>query len=182
MTTHNTDVMTSSVDMDWITPQTFVDSLPFAFDVDVCATRGNTKARHWIEPQHDALTCDWSYSQEHTFCWMNPPYGRDIGVWIEKAHEESLKGCTVVCLVPNRTETHWFHRIWQDASCICFLGKRIKFEHPDTKKSDSGAPFANVLAIFGRIEEREYAARELSRHGTTILPGAGNIWLHGSKG
>jgi site-specific DNA-methyltransferase (adenine-specific) len=37
------------------------------------------------------------------FC--NPPYGREIGRWVEKAYESSLAGALVVCLLPARTDT-----------------------------------------------------------------------------
>lgn len=40
---------------------------------------------------------------------MNSPYGREIGRWVEKAYRESLKGAAVVCLLPARTDTAWFH-------------------------------------------------------------------------
>jgi site-specific DNA-methyltransferase (adenine-specific) len=36
---------------------------------------------------------------------MNPPYGKEIGKFVKKAYEESLKGATVVCLIPSRTDT-----------------------------------------------------------------------------
>lgn len=181
MPNHNVTVMNSSIDMDYATPQKFVDDLPFDFDVDVCASRENAKARHWITKASNALVCDWRYSQNQTYCWMNPPYGRGIGAWIEKAHQESLNQCTVVALIPNRTEKRWFRRVWSDASLICFVGQQIKLLHPDPNKEKDRAPYANVLTTFGRLEKPEYIAEELSHIGTVILPGAGNIWLHGSE-
>ena len=41
--------------------------------------------------------------------FMNPPYGREIGRWVKKAWEESLKGALVVCLLPARVDTRWWH-------------------------------------------------------------------------
>jgi len=173
----NVKVMTSSEDLDWSTPQEFVDSLPFTFEIDVCATIDNAKCDLWISPSKDAMRTAWG----ERVCWMNPPYGRGVGDWIEKAYRESQKGAVVVCLVPNRTETRWFDRIWKDASLICFLGRRLKFSRPD-KKSDT-APFANVIAVFGKLPANytgadEYYAQEMSKFGTVMLPGYGNIWLH----
>ena len=40
---------------------------------------------------------------------MNPPYGRGIGVWLQKAYESSQQGSTVVCLIPSRTDTKGWH-------------------------------------------------------------------------
>lgn len=41
--------------------------------------------------------------------WMNPPYGRTIGDWMRKAYESAQAGALVVCLVPARTDTVWWH-------------------------------------------------------------------------
>ena len=201
MRNHNIEVMTSSQDQDWSTPQSFVDALPFDFNLDVCATRDNTKCEFWLDPEFDALSRNWidPVYLNPAVCYMNPPYSRNIGDWIEKAYEQSQQGCLVVCLVPNRTETNWFARIWSDASLICFVGRRIKFLHPDRNKQKNGAPFANVVAVFGEEfpkvllkqkgvipgypdsilydESPEGYAQEMSKIGTVILPGAGNLWL-----
>jgi site-specific DNA-methyltransferase (adenine-specific) len=40
---------------------------------------------------------------------MNLPYGRAIRRWLRKAREENVRGATVVCLVPARTDTAWWH-------------------------------------------------------------------------
>ena len=42
-------------------------------------------------------------------CWMNPPYGSALPTWMAKAYASSLEGATVVCLVPARTDTRWWH-------------------------------------------------------------------------
>jgi DNA N-6-adenine-methyltransferase (Dam) len=42
-------------------------------------------------------------------CWMNPPYGRQMAAWMEKAYRSSLAGATVLAFVPSRTGTRWWH-------------------------------------------------------------------------
>ena len=42
-------------------------------------------------------------------CWMHPPYGHEIGAWMEKAYHSSLAGATVVALVSSRRGIHWWH-------------------------------------------------------------------------
>ena len=74
---------------------------------------------------------------------MNPPYGREVGVWIEKAYNESLKGATVVCLIPSRTDTKYWHDYCMKASEIRFIKGRLKFG--DSKNS---APFPSAIVIF----------------------------------
>ncbi len=78
---------------------------------------------------------------------MNPPYGREIARFMRKAYEESLAGSTVICLVPSRTDTDWWHRYAKRGQIICLRG-RLKFGGASTS-----APFPSALVIFwgGRL-------------------------------
>ena len=73
---------------------------------------------------------------------MNPPYGREIGLWMKKAYESSLLGAKVVCLVPARTDTAWWHDYAMKGE-IEFLRGRLKFG--DAKNS---APFPSAVVVF----------------------------------
>ena len=64
---------------------------------------------------------------------MNPPYGREIGKWMEKAFNESEKGALVVCLVPARSDTEWWHKFARRGEIRLIRG-RLKFG-----KAKSGA-------------------------------------------
>jgi site-specific DNA-methyltransferase (adenine-specific) len=75
-------------------------------------------------------------------CWMNPPYGRTIGLWVKKAWDEASRGATVVCLLPSRTDTKWFHDYCMRGD-VTFLRGRLKFG--DAKNS---APFPSVIVRF----------------------------------
>lgn len=98
--------MLSSNDNTWETPDEFFRSLNevFRFETDVCATHLTAKCAKYFTPEDDGLSKDWTGT-----CWMNPPYGREIPRWVEKAYKESLKGATVVCLIPSRTDTAYWH-------------------------------------------------------------------------
>jgi phage N-6-adenine-methyltransferase len=98
--------MLSSNDNSWETPDEFFRSLNevFRFETDVCATHMTAKCTKYYTPEDDGLSKDWTGT-----CWMNPPYGREIPRWVEKAYKESLKGATVVCLIPSRTDTAYWH-------------------------------------------------------------------------
>ena len=76
---------------------------------------------------------------------MNPPYGRELGLWIEKALEEG-ELVTVVCLIPARTDTRYFHEYCVKASEIRFVRGRIKFMTGGQIRS--AAPFPSMLVIF----------------------------------
>ena len=139
----NTDVMFSSRDQTWETPQNLFDKLDkeFNFTLDVCATDETAKCNNYFTPKEDGLIQEWRGS-----CWMNPPYGREIGIWIKKAWEESKKGAKVVCLIPARTDTKYWHEyIFTYAAEIRFIKGRIKFGN-----SKNSAPFPSALVIFDK--------------------------------
>jgi site-specific DNA-methyltransferase (adenine-specific) len=133
---------------EWATPQSLIDQLSseFTFTLDVCATQDNTKAPAFYAKEIDGLKQDWYVHGKNGACWMNPPYGRDIGKWVEKAYAESLKGATVVCLLPSRTDTRWFHDWVFGKSEIRFIKGRLKFVG-----APSSAPFPSILAIYRPI-------------------------------
>lgn len=80
----NTDLMFSSETDQWETPQNFFNEVDkeFHFELDVCALPENTKCKNYYTPEKDGLKQLWS-----GVCWMNPPYGREIGKWVKKAYE-----------------------------------------------------------------------------------------------
>ena len=76
------------------------------------------------------------------FC--NPPYGRDIGRWVQKAYEEGHKENTVVVmLIPARTDTKYFHDYIMHRAEVRFVKGRLKFGG-----AAAGAPFPSMLVIF----------------------------------
>ena len=128
----------SKTDM-WYTPQEFFDKYNniYKFETDVCAIPDNAKCVNYYTPEVDGLKQEWKGS-----CWMNPPYGRTIKKWVQKAYEASLSGATVVCLVPARTDTAWWHDYCMKGD-IQFIRGRLKFggcENP--------APFPSAVVIF----------------------------------
>ncbi|SUL95996.1 phage N-6-adenine-methyltransferase [Staphylococcus caprae] len=116
----------SSKSNEWYTPQYLFDELneKYQFTLDPCASHENAKCDKYFTIEDDGLTKDWSKD----IVFMNPPYGRNIKHWIKKAYEESVKGATVVCLIPARTDTtYWHDYIFNNAYNIKFLKGRIKF-------------------------------------------------------
>ncbi len=136
----NEGLFTSKTDM-WGTPQATFDELDaeFGFNLDVCAVPENAKCPRFFTPEVDGLAQEWAGN----VCWMNPPYGRQIGKWVEKAHEASRRGATVVALLPARTDTRWFHEHIKDAAEIRFIRGRLYFND-----SDGRAPFPNMVVVW----------------------------------
>ena len=131
-------LMSSKTDM-WETPQWLFDRLNalYHFDVDVCAMPENAKCATYFTPEQDGLAQEWK-----GICWMNPPYGREIGKWVRKAYESVQNGATVVRLLPARTDTAWWHDYCMKGK-ITFLRGRLKFG-----KATSGAPFPSAIVVF----------------------------------
>lgn len=134
----------SASDM-WETPQELFDSLDsvFHFDLDVCAVPENAKCENFFSPDQDGLAMPW-----YGTCWCNPPYGRLVGRWVKKAFDSYLEGCSVVMLLPSRTDTRWFHDYIYGIADIYFLRGRLKFGG-----SKSPAPFPSMVVVFGGFED-----------------------------
>ena len=64
---------------------------------------------------------------------MNPPYGRNISKWVEKASKEAENGITVVMLIPARTDTSYFHDYIYNKAETRFVRGRLKFTDEDGK-------------------------------------------------
>lgn len=121
----NKALFSSNTDQ-WATPQDFFDDLnkEFSFDLDPCADETNHKTPDYFTKEDDGLTKDWS--GRRVFC--NPPYGRAIASWVEKAFREGQKDNTiVVLLIPARTDTKYFHDYILHRSEIRFVSGRLKF-------------------------------------------------------
>jgi len=134
--------MTSN-SQEWETPQYLFDelNLEFKFEVDLCASKLNKKCYAFLDKQKNAL--DWVWSAWWKSGWLNPPFGRDVGQWIQKAYEESLEGMTVVCLVPARVDTKWFHEFVLGKAEIRFVKGRLNFSG-----AKHNAPFPCMILIF----------------------------------
>ena len=130
----------SSASDQWATPQDFFDKLArqYHFTLDVCAMPSSAKCARYFTPEDDGLAQDW----DGEVCFMNPPYGREIKRWMRKAVEEWEKGATVVCLVPARTDTAWWHDYAMKGQ-ITFLRGRLKFGG-----AKNSAPFPSAVVVF----------------------------------
>jgi len=136
--------MFSSKSVEWATPQKFYDILneEYEFTLDPCATADTAKCDKYFTEQDDGLSQDWT---GHTV-FMNPPYGRGIKHWIKKAWDSSReKNTTVICLIPARTDTKYWHEYCMKAHRIFFIKGRLKFGD-----GSNSAPFPSAIIEFKR--------------------------------
>lgn len=138
----------SSKKMDWRTPQAFFDDLnrEFHFVLDAAAMPENAKCTQYFTPETDGLSRSWDVGGS-VFC--NPPYGRKIGKWVQKAYSEYVRGggVTIVMLIPARTDTSYFHDYIYGKAEIRFLRGRLKFED-ENGVAMNPAPFPSMVVIF----------------------------------
>ena len=129
----------SSTTDEWETPAELFATLDaeFRFDLDVCADAGNAKCARYFTREDDGLAQEWAGA-----CWMNPPYGREIGRWMAKARDSAAAGAVVVCLVPARTDTRWWHDHAAHGE-VRYLRGRLKFGG-----ASAGAPFPSAVVVF----------------------------------
>ena len=134
--------MPKAKSIDWETPQDLFNTLnnEFSFTLDVAASEENTKCKRYFTKEDNGLKRSWSNER----AWMNPPYGgHSLKVWTEKAKHEALNNnALVVGLLPNRTDTIWFHDNVFSCAEVRLIRGRLKF-------SDKGsATFGNVIIIW----------------------------------
>lgn len=141
---------------DWRTPQKLFDDLnaEFNFGLDAAADKNNSKCgARYCDKIGNALTVDWKYHSQGLPIFLNPPYG-DNKKFIEKAYKESQNGATVVCLIPSRTDTQWWHDYVMKSEEIRFFRGRLYFDDAIWP-----APFPSCIVVF---KNRDSAMPRLS--------------------
>ena len=131
----------SSATPEWGTPQWLFDALhrEFGFTLDPCSTDENAKCTHHYTIDQDGLSRNWTGE----VVFMNPPYGREISKWMKKAYDSAQQGSTVVCLVPARTDSRWWHDYcMQGGAEIRLLRGRLRFEG-----GKHSAPFPSAIVV-----------------------------------
>ena len=130
----------SSNTPEWATPKNFFEELDskYHFTLDPCSTKENHKCDTYFTKEDNGLEKSWG----GYIVYCNPPYGKEISKWVEKAYRENQNGVFVVMLLPARTDTKWFHEYIYKKHKIEFIKGRLKFN--DGKQA---APFPSMLVI-----------------------------------
>ena len=103
-----------------------------------------TRQQFPTTPCANALAVDWPGQR----VWLNPPYGRGVGKWLEKAYREARTGKIVGVLVFARTDTAWWHDYAMKARMIYLIRGRLKFIGDDDKPGNS-ATAPSCFVVFG---------------------------------
>jgi site-specific DNA-methyltransferase (adenine-specific) len=135
------EYLCSSKDMTWATPQEWFNylNLEFKFTLDPCCHHKTAKCKKHYTPEEDGLAQSW----EDEVVFMNPPYGKDLPKWMSKAYTEARdNGALVVCFVPARVDTNWWHNYAAKGE-VRYPKGRVKFSG-----ATSTAPFPVAVIIF----------------------------------
>jgi hypothetical protein len=94
------------------------------------------------KPDFDGLQESWAGKK--VYC--NPPYS-NILPWVEKALASEAE--LVVMLLPTRSESEWFHKLWRHRHRVefRFFRKRVTFAHADPTKAGGKAHPVNGLFL-----------------------------------
>jgi len=144
------------------TPVDFMSNIYAAFgevDLDPCGhVLSPVVARHRIllTEGGDGLADDWSGK----VVFVNPPYSRMLA-WLRRAHEQWRAGKvgTVVCLVPVRTDSAWFHETLRADADIYLLQGRVRFLNSHGQSQHT--PFSLMIIVLGGTSEQKRRYSEL---------------------
>lgn len=131
--------------VEWGTPDNLFRQLDSIhnFTLDPAATADNAKCSKFYTKEDDGLLQSWA--GERVFC--NPPYGRGLDRWLQKAYLHFQHGGFSVLLLPARTDTAWFHNYCLKGK-VEFLRGRLKYGG-----QKNSAPFPSMLVIFDPKEK-----------------------------
>lgn len=150
------------------TPPDFMKNIYAAFggiDLDPCAHQLSPvrACRRILKSEGgDGLVDDWSGK----LAFVNPPFS-ELLRWLRRAHEQWRAGNveTVICLVPVRTDSAWFHDVLSAEASIYLLKGRVRFL--DSHGKGQHTPFSLMLLTLG-------ASAEQKSHYSKLVPG---FWL-----
>lgn len=132
--------------VDWYTPKWIFDELGLKFDLDPCAPINGVPwipaAKVYSLPQ-DGLALPWD-----GLVWLNPPYGKFTGAWLQRMNGRHRNG---VALVFARTDCKWFHESVAKADAVLYLSGRVKFVDGLGVTGGSGAGSGSMLVAWGPI-------------------------------
>lgn len=136
----------------WQTPIWLVKSLDnvYKFSLDAAASKYNAICSNYYTEEDNSLVQDWSKFGNRV--WCNPPYGKILSKFIEKAFIEATTKSnleSVTLLIPAKTDTKYWYKFCRFGS-IGFITGRLKFIDPENPDCDDCAPFPSAIVEFGK--------------------------------
>lgn len=130
---------------EWLTPPDLIRKLG-EFDLDPCSpiNRPWDTAKKHYNLNDDGLNCQWNGR-----VWLNPPYGKETGKWLQKLIDHGQG----TALIFARTETEmFFSKVWNKATSILFIEGRLHFHHVDGTRAKANAGAPSVLIAYSHFD------------------------------
>lgn len=145
------------------TPPDFMAGIYEAFgdvDLDPCGHLLSpviARRRILLSEGGDGLTEPWS----GRMVFVNPPFSQLLK-WLRRAHAQWSAGNvgTVICLVPVRTDSAWFHDTLSADADIYLLQGRVRFL--DSRGRSQHTPFSLMLLVLGATAEQKQLYSKLA--------------------
>jgi transcriptional regulator with XRE-family HTH domain len=155
------------------TPPEFLARINDAFgaiDLDPCGHALSpvvAKRRILLEEGGDGFVDDWS----GRLAFVNPPFSETLR-WLKRAHDQWSRGnvASIVCLVPVRVDSRFFHETLTVEADIFLLLGRVRFA--DIRGRSQHTPFSLMLVAFGTSAEHRARWAEIAE----------GYWLARSRG
>jgi hypothetical protein len=144
---------------DWATPGGIIDLITNeygAITLDAAAEKRTATAHSYFGPDHadptrrDALAhgLTWADPKWHApgmphHTYLNPPYGRRMNVWADRALACAIEGVPITLLLPARTDTHAFQLLVRHAHAIHLIPGRLRFTRAEGETGR--APFPSAI-------------------------------------
>lgn len=151
------ETMMSSEKHDWCTPEPVLERVRrlAPIGLDPCTTIDNPCKASDVYLV-SGLDLPWT---DYGLVYVNPPYGRELPKWAEKAVSEAANGVEIIMLVPSRTDTRWWGYTYDACQSVAFWKGRLTFVG-----APSAAPFPSSLFYFGTNRRRfGQAFRDVAR-------------------
>ena len=145
------------------TPPEFLAKINDAFGAIGLDPCGNAlspvvaKRRILLEEGGDGFVDDWS----GRLAFVNPPFSQMLR-WLKRAHDQWSRGHvgSVVCLVPARTDSRFFHETLTVEADIFLLLGRVRFA--DIRGRSQHTPFSLMLVAFGTSAQQRTRWAEIT--------------------
>jgi len=141
--------------VEWYTPAPYIvmaREVLGSIDLDPAS---NALAQSWIQAEKiytkedNGLEQKWAYN---VFC--NPPYGRSVEEWLNKAIAGYQWGDISACIMLlNRTGAAWYKKRKREVTAICEVDRRIAFLD-ESGKLQSSPRYYNDFIYLGKRPDK----------------------------
>lgn len=149
--------------MEWYTPSWIFEDLDLTFDLDPASPHDFTTAVPAITKYtifDNGLKKPW-----HGRVWLNPPYGPDTGMWMERM----ISHGNGIALIFSRTDAKWCQAAMKSANAILFLAGRVAFVPGNENLHKKGRTGAGII-LFAFGSECAIALAKMQDKGFFIQP------------